>query len=102
VSPAGPALRVMATVSLPAMLAAMEDLVPQLDLPEAELACRIARASPGAAHDAEAEPYRRLAPRVRRYGLLHLGLTGGHVRVIRHRGIARLRGCVEGLEGRPS
>jgi len=28
-----------------------------------------------------------------------LGLTAGHVRVIRHRGIARLRGCVE---ARPS
>ena len=54
------------------MLVAMEDLMPDLDSPEAELACRIARAGPGAAPDAEAELYRRLAPRVRRYGLRHL------------------------------
>lgn len=39
---------------------------------DAELACRIAQAAPGRADDAEAELYRRLAPRVRRYGLRHL------------------------------
>jgi len=40
--------------------------------PEAELARRIAASAPGAAADAEAELYRLLAPRVRRYGLRHL------------------------------
>jgi len=39
---------------------------------EAELAARIARAGPGDARDAEAELYRLLAPRARRYGLRHL------------------------------
>ena len=39
---------------------------------DAELARRIASASPGAAEDAEAELYRRLAPRVRLYGMKHL------------------------------
>lgn len=42
----------------------------QLD--DATLARRIAAARPGAAADAEAELYRRLAPRVRLYGLRHL------------------------------
>lgn len=40
--------------------------------PEAALARRIADAAPGQARDAEAELYRLLAPRVRRYGLRHL------------------------------
>lgn len=39
---------------------------------EAALACRIAGAAPGRAPEAEAQLYRRLAPRVRRYGLCHL------------------------------
>lgn len=39
---------------------------------EAELARQIARASAGCAREAEAELYRRLAPRVRLYGLRHL------------------------------
>lgn len=39
---------------------------------DAELACAIARAAPQRRPDAEAELYRRLAPRVRRYGLRHL------------------------------
>jgi len=39
---------------------------------EAELARQIATAAPGLAGDAEAELYRRLAPRVRLYGLRHL------------------------------
>ncbi len=39
---------------------------------EATLARRIAQATPAIAHDAEAELYRLLAPRVRRYGLRHL------------------------------
>lgn len=39
---------------------------------EAELARRIVRATPGQARDAEAELYRLLAPRARRYGLRHL------------------------------
>lgn len=42
------------------------------DAPEARLARRIAAAAPGEARDAEAELYRLLAPRVRRYGLCHL------------------------------
>ena len=29
-----------------------------------------------------------------------LGLTAGNVRVIRHRGLQRLRACLEGAEGR--
>jgi RNA polymerase sigma-70 factor (ECF subfamily) len=40
--------------------------------PEAALARRIADAAPGEARDAEAELYRLLAPRARRYGLRHL------------------------------
>lgn len=40
--------------------------------PEVALARRIAAAAPGAAADAEAELYRRLAPRVRLYGRKHL------------------------------
>lgn len=39
---------------------------------DASLARRIAAARPGLAADAEAELYRRLAPRVRLYGLRHL------------------------------
>lgn len=39
---------------------------------DAELACRIAAAGAARAPDAETELYRRLAPRVRRYGLRHL------------------------------
>ena len=40
--------------------------------PEARVARQIAAAAPGTARDAEAELYRLLAPRVRRYGLRHL------------------------------
>ncbi len=40
--------------------------------PEARAARRIAAAAPGEARDAEAELYRLLAPRLRRYGLRHL------------------------------
>lgn len=43
-----------------------------VDSPEARLACAIAQSLPGAARDEEAELYRLLAPRVRRYGLRHL------------------------------
>lgn len=39
---------------------------------EVELARRVAAAAPGAGREAEAELYRRLAPRVRLYGLRHL------------------------------
>ena len=39
---------------------------------DAELARRIAQAAPGHACEAETELYRRLAPRVRLYGLRHL------------------------------
>jgi RNA polymerase sigma-70 factor, ECF subfamily len=39
---------------------------------DATLARRVAQASPGTDRDAEAELYRRLAPRVRLYGLRHL------------------------------
>lgn len=42
------------------------------DSPEAHAARRIAAAAPGDARDAEAELYRLLAPRARRYGLRHL------------------------------
>lgn len=40
--------------------------------PEARVARRIADAAPGEAREAEAELYRLLAPRARRYGLRHL------------------------------
>lgn len=40
--------------------------------PEVRAARRIAAAAPGEARDAEAELYRLLAPRARRYGLRHL------------------------------
>jgi len=42
------------------------------DSPEARLARQIAAAAPGEAREAEAELYRLMAPRVRRYGLRHL------------------------------
>lgn len=42
------------------------------DSPEARAARRIAAAAPGEAREAEAELYRLLAPRARRYGLRHL------------------------------
>jgi len=42
------------------------------ETPEGRVARRIAAAAPGEAGDAEAELYRLLAPRVRRYGLRHL------------------------------
>jgi RNA polymerase sigma-70 factor, ECF subfamily len=45
---------------------------PPADSPEALAARRIAGAAPGQAGDAEAELYRLLAPRIRRYGLRHL------------------------------
>jgi RNA polymerase sigma-70 factor (ECF subfamily) len=54
------------------MLPVMDDLTLGLDTPEAALACRIARAGAACDAQAEAELYRRLAPRVRRYGLRHL------------------------------
>jgi RNA polymerase sigma-70 factor (ECF subfamily) len=43
-----------------------------IDTPEGQLACRIAGAPAGAARDAEAQLYRLLAPRLRRYGQRHL------------------------------
>jgi RNA polymerase sigma-70 factor (ECF subfamily) len=43
-----------------------------LSIPDADLARRIAARAPGAATAEEAELYRRLAPRVRLYGLRHL------------------------------
>jgi RNA polymerase sigma-70 factor (ECF subfamily) len=42
------------------------------DAREARLACLIAQSPPGEACEAEAELYRLLAPRIRRYGLRHL------------------------------
>lgn len=42
------------------------------DSPEVHAARRIAAAAPGEAREAEAELYRLLAPRARRYGLRHL------------------------------
>jgi RNA polymerase sigma-70 factor (ECF subfamily) len=45
---------------------------PLADAPEAVAARRIAGAAPGEARDAEAQLYRLLAPRIRRYGLRHL------------------------------
>jgi RNA polymerase sigma-70 factor (ECF subfamily) len=42
------------------------------DSPEAHAARRIAGAAPGEAREAEAELYRLLAPRARRFGLRHL------------------------------
>jgi len=42
------------------------------DSPEAQAARRIAGAAPGEAREAEAELYRLLAPRARRFGLRHL------------------------------
>lgn len=44
----------------------------EADSPEARAARCIAEAAPGRAPEAEAELYRLLAPRVRRYGLRHL------------------------------
>src|SRR6476659_3903022 len=42
------------------------------ETPEARIARRIVGAAAGEARDAEAELYRLLAPRIRRYGLRHL------------------------------
>jgi RNA polymerase sigma-70 factor (ECF subfamily) len=53
--------------------AQVESLAPaELDSAEARLAHAIAQSGPGGAPQAEAELYRLLAPRVRRYGLRHL------------------------------
>lgn len=54
----------------------LPDTLDTPDTPEARAACRIAAAGPGEARDAEAELYRLLAPRVRRYG--HRHLRDGH------------------------
>jgi RNA polymerase sigma-70 factor, ECF subfamily len=56
------------------MLAPMEalDAATAADSPEARLARQIAVSAPGAAAEAEAQLYRLLAPRIRRYGLRHL------------------------------
>jgi RNA polymerase sigma-70 factor (ECF subfamily) len=43
-----------------------------VDSPEARAARRVAESAPGTAREAEAELYRLLAPRARRYGLRHL------------------------------
>jgi DNA-directed RNA polymerase specialized sigma24 family protein len=48
------------------------DTVQGADTPEADLARRITACPPGEAREAEAQLYRLLAPRVRRYGLRHL------------------------------
>jgi RNA polymerase sigma-70 factor (ECF subfamily) len=48
------------------------DAASAADTPEARAARRIAAAPPGQARDDEAELYRLLAPRIRRYGLRHL------------------------------
>jgi RNA polymerase sigma-70 factor (ECF subfamily) len=77
VSPAAPALRIFfarlcAYACRVDARTAAADLDPALDSPEALLALRIASAPAGAAHDAEAQLYRLLAPRVRRYGQRHL------------------------------
>jgi RNA polymerase sigma-70 factor (ECF subfamily) len=56
-----------------AMLCAMDSLrTHESDAEAATLACRIAGAAPERVPEAEAALYRRLAPRVRRYGLCHL------------------------------
>jgi len=50
-----------------------DDAAPADESPsDADLARTIGTAAPGSARDAEAELYRRLAPRVRLYGLRHL------------------------------
>jgi len=56
-----------------AMLGAMQTLDASAALgPEAQAALRIAASAPGEAREAEAQLYRLLAPRARRYGLRHL------------------------------
>ena len=50
----------------------MDRVFVEADGMEARLACYIAAAAPGQARDAEADLYRLMAPRVRRYGLRHL------------------------------
>jgi RNA polymerase sigma-70 factor (ECF subfamily) len=55
------------------MLPVMESLpAADVDSPEGRLACAIVQSPSGAAQHEEAELYRLLAPRVRRYGLRHL------------------------------
>lgn len=54
------------------MLRDMNEVATGVEGLEAALARRIAAAAPGQARDAEAELYRLLAPRARRYGLRHL------------------------------
>jgi len=73
VAPPGPALQELFRRRL-AILERMQalDIRVDGDSPEARAARRIAAAEPGAARDAEAELYRLLAPRARRFGLRHL------------------------------
>jgi RNA polymerase sigma-70 factor (ECF subfamily) len=54
------------------------------DSPEARVARRIAEAAPGAARDAEAELYRLLAPRARRFGMRHLRDTHAAADLAQH------------------
>jgi len=54
------------------MLAGMEQIREGDACEEASAAWRVAAAAPGGDRGAEAELYRRMAPRVRRYGLRHL------------------------------
>jgi RNA polymerase sigma-70 factor, ECF subfamily len=54
------------------------------DAPEARAARRIAGAAPGEAREAEAELYRLLAPRIRRYGLRHLRDTHAAADLMQH------------------
>lgn len=63
----------LAAMDAARMPAAPAPEVPEVpDTPEVHAARRIVAAAPGLARDAEAELYRMLAPRARRYGLRHL------------------------------
>ena len=71
------------------------DATAAVDTPEARAARRIAGAAPGEARDAEAELYRMLAPRARRYGLRHLRDADAAADLMQHvmaLTIERLRG----------
>jgi RNA polymerase sigma-70 factor (ECF subfamily) len=54
------------------------------DAPEARVARRIAGSAPGEAREAEAELYRLLAPRARRFGLRHLRDTHAASDLMQH------------------
>jgi RNA polymerase sigma-70 factor (ECF subfamily) len=74
---------------------------PLADAPEAVAARRIAGAAPGVARDAEAQLYRLLAPRIRRYGLRHLRDSHAADDLVQHVMVLTLEQLRDGRQREP-